>query len=343
VSSEGGGDAGELDLLRRTIRDLLAAGGARVQLSELGELGLLGLLVPEERGGAGWCPVEAAVMAEEVGRAAAAGGATSPGGSGATVAWLVTTIAAAGLAVGDSTDALLVNTLEGTRAAAAVAGRVDLVGGAARGTLTGVEGADEAPAVVVVEDGGDLALVDLGGGGVTVRPDPTSIDTTRSLWRVDLDGVPAVSLGSAQQVQSASLVLAAAEQLGSLRAALERLVPYLSDRVAFGAPVASFQAIQHRIVELTLIEVRAGVAVAAAARHLATDGPAAAQAAAVAHAYVTEHVPPVLDDCVQLTGGIGFTWEYPLHHELRRSVGDAAVFGSARSSRERLLALAGWA
>jgi alkylation response protein AidB-like acyl-CoA dehydrogenase len=137
-------------------------------------------------------------------------------------------------------------------------------------------------------------------------------------------------------------VLAAAISLGSLRAALERLITYLTERVAFGSRIASFQAIQHRIVDLSLLEIRAGVAVDAAARSLAADPAGSSRLASVAHAYAAEHVPPGLDECIQLTGGIGFTWEYPLHHELRRSVADGSSFGSARSSREALLAVTGW-
>ena len=138
-------------------------------------------------------------------------------------------------------------------------------------------------------------------------------------------------------------MLAAAISVGSLRAALERLTAYLSDRTAFGAPIASFQAIQHRIVDLSLLEIRAGVAVDAATRALADDPAGATRLTAVAHGHVAEHVPVALDECIQLTGGIGFTWEYPLHHELRASVAQAAAFGSARDSREVLLAATGWA
>jgi len=341
-------DAGELDLVRRTVHEVMAAGGVAVRLPGLASLGLVGLLVPEDRGGAGWCPVEAAVVADEVGRAAALGGAPEPGRSGTAAAWLTATIAAAVLARSgpvEVADDQLDRTLDGTdpTVAAAGAGRLRVAAGRAHGTLTGVEAADQAPAVVVLGNEGQAVLVDLRAGGATVGHDATSIDTTRALQRVDLDGAPARLLAPAPDVYDAALVLTAASSLGHLRAALERLIGYLSERVAFRAPVASFQAVQHRLVDLALIEVRAGVAVVAAAQALAASPQSASRAAAVAHAYVTEHVPPALDECIQLTGGIGFTWEYPLHHELRRAVGDAAAFGSARSSRERFLTLAGWA
>lgn len=334
--------AEELDLLRASVRGVFAAGARSSGLSLLGDLGLVGLLVNEERGGAGWCPVEATVVADEAGRTISLGGAASPSESGTTVPWLSALIAAAALSTG-ANEELLASTLDGTSPSIAVAAHVRARGGTLSGSLVGVEGGERVPAVVVLGEAGQIHVVGLGGPGVSVRPEPTSIDTTRLLWRVELSDAPAAALGPAPEVHDVARVLAAATSLGSLRAALDRLLPYLSDRVAFGSPIASFQAIQHRIVELSLLETRAAAAVDAAARALAADPVGASRLAALAHGFVMERVPPALDECIQLTGGIGFTWEYPLHHELRRSVTDATTFGSARDSREELLALTGWA
>jgi alkylation response protein AidB-like acyl-CoA dehydrogenase len=331
----------ELDLLRSTVRGLLE--GSSATLVGLGELGLLGLLVPEELGGAGWRPVEAAVVADEIGRSVAVAGARDPAVSGTAPAWLGTSIAAAALAIAGDEASRLTATLDASAPSVAVAGGLEIADGQAIGALVGVELPNGAASVVVVGDGDTLQLVDLAAEGVTTRPEPSSIDTTRPLVRIELDGTPVSLLGRSAAVRDAAMVLAAATSLGSLRAALDRLTPYLSDRVAFGSPIASFQAIQHRIVDLSLLETRAGVAVDAAARALAADPAGSSRLVAVAHAYTTEHVPPALDECIQLTGGIGFTWEYPLHHELRRSVADSVTFGSPRASRERLLAVTGWA
>jgi alkylation response protein AidB-like acyl-CoA dehydrogenase len=331
----------ELDLVRSTARGLLGASSSST-LPALGELGLLGLLVSEDRGGAGWCPVEAAVVADEVGRVASIGGASSPDDTGRATSWLAAAVGAAALDVAGDPEDLLPGALDGSAPVVAAAAHLATDGGALRGSAIAVDLPVGAVAVVIIGPDASSFLVGLDDVGVTVRPDPTSIDTTRPLVRIDLDGVHATPLGSATAVRDAAWVLTAATSLGSLRAAVDRLVPYLSERIAFGSPIASFQAIQHRIVDLALLEIRAGVAVDAAARVLSSDPAGASRLAAAAHALAVEHVPPALDECIQLTGGIGFTWEYPLHHELRRSIADGATFGSARQSREVLLEVAGW-
>lgn len=335
----------ELGLLRSTVRGVLSGGSG--SLRALGDLGLLGLLVPEEHGGAGWSPVEAAVVADEIGRHASVGAAERPGDAGRAPAWLPATVAAGALASsgadGPAAD-LLATTLDGTAPAVAVAGALRVVDGSASGSLVGVDAPDDAPAVVVLGAHGEApVLLELDAPDVATRPDPASIDTTRPRRCVDVDEAPTIGLAAVPGLLDAARVLTAAISVGSLRAALERLTTYLTDRKAFGAPIASFQAIQHRIVDLSLIEIRGGVAVDAAARALADDPADASRVAAVAHGYVAQHVPDALDECIQLTGGIGFTWEYPLHHELRASVADASAFGSARDSCETLLAVTGWA
>lgn len=332
--------AEELDLVRTTARGVLA--GGPTDLIALAELGFLGLLVDEADGGAGWLPVEAAVVADEVGRAVSIGGAAGPDVVGGCAPWLATTVAAAALAAAGGHQEQLATTLDGTAPAVAVAGRLEVTGGRASGVLVGVDLPAVAPAIVVIGPAGELHLVDTRGAGVVLRDDPTSIDTTRLLQRIELTDAEVVPLGASTAVRDAAWVLAAASTVGTLRAAVDRLVPYLSQRIAFGSPIASFQAIQHRIVDLTLLEIRAGVAIDAAARVLSADPACASRLAATAHALAVEHVPPALDECIQLTGGIGFTWEYPLHHELRRSVADGTTFGSARQSREVLLEVAGW-
>lgn len=337
--------ADELGLVRSTVRSVLAGGGG--SLRTLSDLGLVALLVPEERGGAGWRPVEAAVVADEIGRHVSVGAAGTPDASGGAPAWLAATVAAGALGGSDADGpgaGLLATTLDGTRPAVAVAGALRVVDGSARGSLVGVDAPDDAPAVVVLGSHDDAPLlIELDAPGVVTRPDPASLDTTRLRRRIDLDGAATIRLAPVPGLLDAARVLAAATSVGSLRAALERLTTHLADRTAFGAPIASFQAIQHRLVDLSLLEIRAGVAVVAAARALADDPSRATRLAAVAHGFVAERVPPALDECIQLTGGIGFTWEYPLHHELRASVADAATFGSARDSREVLLAVTGWA
>jgi alkylation response protein AidB-like acyl-CoA dehydrogenase len=343
----------ELELLRTTVRRVLTGRTERRTLTALGDLGLLGLLVDEDRGGAGWCPVEASVVADEVGRAAAVGAAVGPGDTAVAAPWLPAALAAAAVArVVDPSlrDRFLAGMLDGTAPGMVATGSLPRHGDPAQptvtGTLTGVTEAAGATVLVVLDGAGDL-LVELDQPGVLIGDDQTSIDTTRAVRRVELVDVVATPFATEAEHASPALldtarVLAAAELVGSLRAANERLFTYLSERVAFDAPVASFQAVQHRLVDLFLLEVRAGVAVETAARALAGDVAAVPRACAVAHGYVAERIPAALDECVQLSGGIGFTWEYPLHHELRRAVTTGALVGSARESRARLAEIDGW-
>jgi alkylation response protein AidB-like acyl-CoA dehydrogenase len=122
-----------------------------------------------------------------------------------------------------------------------------------------------------------------------------------------------------------------------------RLTAYLRDRIAFGVPIASFQAVQHRLVELLVFEVKARAAVMKAARAaVAGDVQRTVALSTVAHAFVAAKATAAVDECMQLSGGIGFTWEYPLHHELRRVFTNAQVLGNARSSRALLAEVLGW-
>jgi alkylation response protein AidB-like acyl-CoA dehydrogenase len=334
------GGADELELLRATVRGVLDSGAG---LPELGELGLLGLLVPEVQGGVGWCPVEAVIVAGEIGRGTGDRGPAHGANYSLGVPWLEASLAAMALSAGgdavrrDWLDPLLA----GSRTVVLAQGDVALTTSGLSGAVTGVVGRPEA---VVAQIGGSSVLIPRSSGGVTVISDPTSIDLTLPAETWILSAAVPLELDGPDPWPVDPLdvrrVLAAASLLGLLSAALERLVPYLSDRIAFGAHIASFQAVQHRIVDLFLLEVRSRVTVDAASRALAVHSERVGRLAAAAHGFVAAHVPAALDECIQLTGGIGFTWEYPLHHELRRAVALAASCGGAAESRRRF-ALAG--
>jgi alkylation response protein AidB-like acyl-CoA dehydrogenase len=334
VTADPMADADELELLRSTVGAALRRGGG---LPELGELGLLGLLVPEAVGGAGWRPVEAATVAIELGRSVGDQGAEHGAGTRRGAPWLEVSVAAMALAAGSEElrRDWLAPLLAGHRTAVIADGVLDGAG-ALTGAATGVVGAPDA---IVVEVGDRHVLVPRATGGVDVRPDPASIDVALPAETWTLQGVTPLELPGADshpvELSDVRRVLAAASLSGILSAALGRLVPYLSEREAFGAHIASFQAIQHRIVDVFLLEVRSRITVEAAARALAARSDDAPRLAATAHGLVAAQVPAALDDCIQLTGGIGFTWEYPLHHELRRAVALAAACGGARASRRR--------
>jgi len=314
----------ELEILRSTARRVLGAAAVPPTLAEMGNLGWLALLVDEDSGGAGWRPVEACLIAEELGRAHD----PSP--------WVGTVLAAAALSR-SSDPSLRDRWLPG------------VLDGAALGAFCGSESgalvvdADRVDVFVTAGSSG-LAAFDAGAFGKGER-DPSVLDTTRAVWRVKRGHEPGVRIGDADgaaELLAVGRLLVSADALGALSGAVERLVAHLRDRVAFGAPIASFQAVQHRLVDLVVLEVRMSSIIGSAARALAQNGQSGARLATVAHAFVASNAAAALDECIQLSGGIGFTWDYPLHHEMRRALADAALLGSARSSRARLAEIDGW-
>jgi alkylation response protein AidB-like acyl-CoA dehydrogenase len=96
------------------------------------------------------------------------------------------------------------------------------------------------------------------------------------------------------------------------------------------------------LVDLLVLEAKARAIVMKAARALAADADDAPTLSAVAHAFVAAKAAAAVDECMQLSGGIGFTWEYPLHREMRRVFTNAYLLGTARSSRGLIADKAGW-
>jgi alkylation response protein AidB-like acyl-CoA dehydrogenase len=320
----------DLDLLRISAREFLADRGDKDSIGDLAAMDWLGLLVKEDLGGVGWRPVEACLIAEELGRAQDRS------------AWFGCAVAAAALA--DAPDSIrdgwLTGTLSGTT----------ILGFAPAGDVVRIVGGDAVRAIVVAGHNG-VHLLEI-GDTESRWPDGDVLDVVRSVWCVDVATTSGVLIGSpiqAQRLMAIGRLLVSADALGALSSTLARLIAYLKDRVAFGAPIASFQAVQHRLVDLLVLEVKSRAIVAKAARTLASadiDDDARLQAgvahSAVAHAFVAAKTTAAVDECMQLSGGIGFTWEYPLHHELRRAATDAVLLGTARSSRTLLAEVSGW-
>jgi alkylation response protein AidB-like acyl-CoA dehydrogenase len=115
-------------------------------------------------------------------------------------------------------------------------------------------------------------------------------------------------------------------------------VAYAKDRLQFGLPIGSFQAVKHRLADmLVLVEhARSAAYYAAWAIQDGTDAPALA--ASIAQAVCSEAAYRVAADAIQLHGGIGFTWEHPAHLYYKRAVTDAAQLGSAAVHRNRIAA-----
>jgi alkylation response protein AidB-like acyl-CoA dehydrogenase len=313
----------DLELLRASAREFLAGRSEKESVKDLAAMDWTGLLVDEVIGGAGWRPVETCVVAEELGRA--------QDGS----AWFGTTMAAAALA--SAPDEVREQLLPGLLAGTATAGFA-VLGDSAR-----VIRGDDVNIILLMGHNGIHLLRDL--DPARLRPDGDLLDVTRTVWRIDLAETPSVLIGSperAQELIAMARLLVSADSLGAVSMTLERLTAYLRDRVAFEAPIASFQAIQHRLVELLVFEVKARAVIMKAARAIAAADERATVLSAAAHAFVTAKATAAVDECMQLSGGIGFTWEYPLHYELRRVFTNGHLLGTARSSRALLAKVSGW-
>jgi alkylation response protein AidB-like acyl-CoA dehydrogenase len=345
------------DDLRSSVRDLLIdrcdpqavialCDGDRSMVAPLWkalatELGLAGLLVPEDRGGAGASAREAAVVLEELGRAMA----PVPFLTSAVVAATALADAdgdlLAGLAAGERTAALAVPLSTNPYGALPA---VDAVGDRLTGTVTSVAGALEADVLLVPATTADgLALHAVAAADATRAP-VVSLDMTRQLADVGLDGAPATLVvadaeAAVRRALGVGAALLASEQLGVARWCLDETVGYLKQRRQFGRVVGGFQALKHRLADLSTGVDSANAAARHAAAALAADDPDVELATAVAQAYCSDLAVTAAEEAVQLHGGIGMTWEHPAHLYLKRAKADQIAFGTAGAHLARLAGL----
>lgn len=203
-----------------------------------------------------------------------------------------------------------------------------------------VEAGDAATVLLVVascEGAVRQFLVPAHTSGVSIEPQ-RSLDLVKRYARIGFDGVEVGSdavVGSADQTaamierqRQVALVLQCAETVGILDAVLTMTNQWLLDRHSFGRPLASYQALKHRFADMKMWFEAARATTAGAAEAVGERSPEAAKLVSVAKAYVGERAPVMLQDCVQLHGGIGVTWEHDLHLYLRRAALNRAMFGS---------------
>jgi alkylation response protein AidB-like acyl-CoA dehydrogenase len=307
------------------------------------ELGVAGLLVPESLGGAGAGAREAAVVMEEIGRAVAPVPYLSSAVL-ATVALLRAgdTETVSELAQGSVTAALVVPL--STAPGDPVAG-VSIGGDGLNGLVSSVAGASEADVLVVPvagPDGLELHTVSSAAAGVEVAP-LLALDMTRSLANVRFSAAVSSPVGPADGAVADALQTAAAllasEQLGLAQWCFDTTLAYAKQRKQFGRAIGSYQAIKHRLADLWF-EVSSATAVARYAADTCARGyEDASIAAAIGQAYCSGIAVHAAEECVQLHGGIGMTWEYPAHLYLKRAKSDQLAFGSGYRHRARLAEL----
>jgi alkylation response protein AidB-like acyl-CoA dehydrogenase len=307
------------------------------------ELGVAGLLIPESLGGAGASAREAAVVMEEIGRAIA----PVPFFTSAVLATVALlgagdTTTVAGLAQGAVTAALAVplSITPGDPVAGVNIGAEGLTG-----QVSSVACAGEADVLVVPvtgPDGLELHTVARGAAGLEVSP-LLALDMTRPLADLRFSGVASSRVGPAEAALQVALetsaALLASEQLGVAQWCFDTTLAYVKQRKQFGRAIGSYQAIKHRLADLWLEVGSATAAARFAADTRARGDEDAGTAAAVAQAYCSDVAVHAAEECVQLHGGIGMTWEYPAQLYLKRAKSDQLALGTAYRHRARLAEL----
>jgi alkylation response protein AidB-like acyl-CoA dehydrogenase len=324
------------------------------------ELGLQALAVPEEYGGAGFGYVEAGLVFEEMGRAllcaphfatvALAAEALLCSADTAACRDLLPGIAGgetvATLAIGPGTAGRILT----TRAQRAADGW----------ELTGVE--DHVPdgstvdLVLVVaggEAGESLFAVAAGAAGLTRVPVAT-LDQTRKQARLAFAATPARLVGEPgsgravlERTLAAAAVLLAAEQVGGAAKALELAVDYAGLREQYGRPIGSFQGVKHLCADLAadLESARSALYDALWSLDAGADADSGfddvAVSAAAARVFCTEAYTRVAGGCIQVHGGIGFTWEHPAHLYFKRAKSSEVLLGTPAHHRGRVASLLG--
>ncbi|MFC8450996.1 acyl-CoA dehydrogenase family protein [Kitasatospora sp. NPDC057223] len=307
------------------------------------EVGVAALQVPEPLGGAGASLRESAVVLEELGRACA----PTPFLGSAVLA--TTALLAAGapaelaaLAAGERTATLAVPLSTAPDAPFPRGVRATAAGGLT-GTVTSVADALTADLLIVPADGPDgpgLYAVEAAAATPARRG---SLDLTRPLTDLAFDAAPGRLLAGPDRVEDVlrhtlltGAGLLASEQVGLAEWCLSSTVAYLKERRQFGRVVGSFQALKHRLADLWLDIAGARAAARAAADALASGSTDAPVLVAVAASHCSEVAVRAAEEAVQLHGGIGMTWEAPVHLYLKRAKAAQLALGTPGRHRAAL-------
>ena len=317
------------------------------------DLGCAGLAVPERFGGHGATAREVAVVLEELGSAVAP---VPFLGSVALATPALLACAEAG-AVGSAPD--LLGRLASGASTATLAVPLTTAPGSAfpssvraapGGGLTGRVGsvvdavvADEFVVPALGDDGPGLYAV----AAADARTDAlVALDLTRGIADVRFESAPARLLAGpdtapaalSRALQFAAGVLAS-EQLGVAQWCLDSTVAFTKQRYQFGRQIGSFQALKHRMADMWLEVVSARAAARYAADCLATESADTPVAVAMAQSYCSDAAVHVAQECIQLHGGLGMTWEHPAHLFLKRAKSDQLALGTPGRHRAALAGL----
>ena len=325
----------------------------------MAELGWLGLLLPEEYGGAGLTLVDEIVIAEELGRAltpspffASFQGALAilHGGTETQKKELLPEIAA-----GRKIATFAITEESGNESPDEIATRAEKQGAgfALTGTKLFVPDAQNADVLVVAaraggpgEAGIALFTVERGAPGHRRSRRCSRMDQTRRIAEVKFASTPAQLLGAPESgwatwktVRNHALVHLAAEALGGAQKVLEDSVKYAKERVQFGKPIGVNQAIKHKCADM-LIQVESSKSITYYAAWAVAENTAEAElAASMAKAYTSDAYRATSAENIQIHGGVGFTWEYDCHLYFKRAKAIEVTYGDPGEHRERVAQL----
>lgn len=320
----------------------------------LAEMGFLGVAIPEEFGGAGAGHLELCVIAEEMGRALA------PVPFSSTVYLAAEALMLAGsdsqkrkwlpkIASGETIGTLAL--FEGAGNPSPKAIKLTAANGVLNGSKKPVADGAIADLIVVAartaatgRDGDiSLFLVDAKDGGIDAKA-LTNLDPTRGQAELTFTNCKAEPLGAAgegwsivAQLLDRAAVLTAFEQVGGADRALEMGRDYALDRIAFGRPIGSFQAVKHMLADMYVSATLARSNCYYGAWALSTDAPELAEAAASARISATEAFQHCAKNNIQVHGGMGFTWEFDCHMYYRRANAVALGLGSLTYWEDQLI------
>ncbi|MCW2796026.1 acyl-CoA dehydrogenase family protein [Nocardioides sp.] len=293
------------------------------------QIGAAALGIPEEYDGAGFSLFESLIVLEEVGRSLA----PSP--------LLASLVAAETLLATDDEDAkqrLLARIATGEVATVAPISSVALDGDALTGTAHRVLDGDRATVLLVAATSADgVALFEVDPASVQRAWTP-SMDQSVRLATLTFDGTPATRItgdaaAALERAERVGAVGVAAMQAGCAARALEMTVAYTKERVQFGRPIGSFQALKHRMADMLVLVEMSRSASWAASYAVSTRADNADQLAHVAKSYCSDALSHIAGETVQLHGGIAITWEHDAQLVFKRAHALGQLFGQPHEHR----------
>jgi alkylation response protein AidB-like acyl-CoA dehydrogenase len=354
----------EQEELRRIVRQFLDSKSSEATVRELmettegydpkvwsqmaNELGLQSLIIPEEFGGQGFGYVELTVVLEEMGRRLLCAPYFS------TVALATNALLHAGddaakkeflpqIASGELTATLAFTEESGKWDESGIT--MEATGNKLNGTKMFVLDGHTAGLIIVAARSAEgVSLFTVAGDAAGLERTPlATMDQTRKQAKLTFTDVEATPLGSAgagwatlERVLDLAVVALAAEQVGGGQFVLDMAVQYAKDRVQFGRPIGSFQAIKHKCADM-LLEVESAKSAAYYAGWCASElNDELPSVASLAKAYCSEAYFHATAENIQIHGGIGFTWEHPAHLYFKRAKSSELLFGDPTYHRELL-------